>query len=357
MRKILVGGFIVAIVAYVLYSIGGKSVIIPTPRVNQPQSVPQVNSQKTQKLIFVPYWQMTNPDEVRAGVESYDRIVYFGVSATEEGVDKSEPGYVNLDIFSEIVGGKKAYLTLRMINPDINASVLENERSWPYIMQDTIDIASTYGFEGVVLDLEYVSIFNHDTVQAQITRFMKQFVDRAHKANLSFAITLYGDVYYRRRPYDVGSISQTVDEIMVMGYDFHKRTGTSGPNFPLADRAQFGYDMQTLAQDLGQAKTKVTMLFGMYGYDWVVDAQKRPIKAATAMTLVQIKNEYVANCEKLNCVFRRDPKAAENEINFVDSDAQYHIIWYEDEESVEKKKEYLKLQGISSFGYWAYGYF
>ncbi|MBI4226036.1 hypothetical protein HY612_02885, partial [Candidatus Roizmanbacteria bacterium] len=102
-------------------------------------------------------------------------------------------------------------------------------------------------------------------------------------------------------------------------------------------------------------------------YDWLVDEKKRPFSQAKALTLNQIREKFLQKCEFKNCVIKRDKYSHETEINYIISsptpDEQliyridYHIVWFEDEESVKSKTEYLTEKGISSISYWAHGYF
>jgi len=102
----------------------------------------------------------------------------------------------------------------------------------------------------------------------------------------------------------------------------------------------------------------------MYGYDWSVDEKKRPIKPARALTLSELRKNFIEKCEWKDCIVKRDDTSAEMEVNYVESvksGDEYvmnlHIVWFEDEESVRRKTEYLNSKGIGSIAYWAYGYF
>ena len=85
----------------------------------------------------------------------------------------------------------------------------------------------------------------------------------------------------------------------------------------------------------------------MYGYDWTLGSQGKPLKAAKAVPLNQIDNTGAFV----------DPASKEKHIRYVDDEGYDHILWYEDKESVKVKIEYLKKQGIGSVGYWVWGYF
>lgn len=51
----------------------------------------------------------------------------------------------------------------------------------------------------------------------------------------------------------------------------------------------------------------------------------------------------------------RNDVVTETEVNYIDQNQIYHIVWFEDPES--RKQDFLKERGVSSFTYWAYGYF
>jgi len=319
-----------------------------------------IQSVREETAEFVPYWTV---DEFVQ--ESANRYIYFGVSVNREGVDRSEAGYKQLNNFRKKITVGKKLLTIRMLNDEINNAVLSDRSSWKTIAEDITSIASANEFDGVVLDLE-VSGLSFDSVVSNIHSFISVLADEVHAKHLSMGVLMFGDTYYRKRPYFVKEIAEISDEVLVMAYDFHKARGESGPNFPLAGVERYGYDFQTMVGDFLRdvPSEKLTIVFGMFGYDWQVDEKKRPIKPAQAMTLMEIQKKFLNQCEWQDCVVRRDKESAETEINYVKSEiidtyaSMYmHIVWFEDKQSVEKKKEFLKKQGIGSTGYWAWGYF
>ena len=305
--------------------------------------------------VFVPYWSL----ESSSDFSKYGRVVYFGVAANTSGLDENDQGYLNLDTFLDAVPSEKEkYLTLRMVNADVNFEVLKNEESQGKIITETIQLAAQNGFQGIVLDLELFSLFDND-ISSQINNFVERFYTASQNSDLQFATAIYGDVFYRKRPFDVQRISKNSNEIMVMAYDFHKSTGEPGPNFPLERGKKYGYDFETMVSDFMNVvpPEKLTIIFGMYGYEWEVDEQKRPYKAASSLTLNQIREKYLSSCTFKNCVVLKDKESAETEINYVATDGRLHVVWFENEESVKQKKEFLSNEGIESYSYWAYSYF
>lgn len=311
--------------------------------------------------IFVPYWTDFSNN---LALDNYDRAIYFGIDAGENGINTNNTSYKNIGGFiNSVNGNKEKYLTIKMLNTEANINIIKNRAFWPKIINETIDIAKNYGFDGLVLDLEISTIPVVD-----LTDYINQFVEYFYsqtKGQLRLALTIYGDNYYRKRPYDLETLSNNSDEIMIMAYDFHKSSGEPGPNFPLAGE-KYGYDFQKMVKDFTAfaPKNKLSVIFGMYGYDWLVDEKKRPVKSGEALTLNQIKKKFISNCQWKNCVVRRDDISKETEVDYVISQVKDnfatmypHIVWFEDEESVRLKTIYLQKQGIGSVAYWAYGYF
>lgn len=150
-----------------------------------------------------------------------------------------------------------------------------------------------------------------------------------------------------------------------MAYDFHKKRGEPGPNFPF-DNNNKGYSFKKMIKDFESIvqKEKITVLFGMYGYDWTLGKQGLPLKPATAISLKNIQSFIKNNnCKegivtKTNeCSIFVQTVSREKNIQFKDAEGLSHHIYYEDEESANFKTEYLKEQGISKIGYWVWGYF
>ncbi len=333
-----------------------------------------------QRSIFVPYWSLTTfhpPGGMAKKDEKYDRYIYFGITANSQGIDERETRSLRLDKFVEATEDKTRLVALRLLNDDFNKNLLKNEDLQKKIIDQTVALVNEKNFAGVVLDLELFSLFDAD-ISLQINQFVKRFYTALKSDYKTLALTIYGDSFFRKRPFDIKILSEFSDEIMVMAYDFHKAKGEPGPNFPFEKGGVYNYDFKMMIDDFLTfvEPQKLTVVFGMYGYDWRVDEKRRPIIQAKALTLKQIKekfysggdgNENKIGCQIENCLIKRDETSKEMEIDYVIlSDApdeegiyrlDYHIIWFEDQESVKIKTNYLKEKGIDSFAYWAYSYF
>ncbi len=329
---------------------------LTAPKAQSNDSSPQTTNNT--KSIFIPYWDI--PED--SSNLDYARLFYFGITADMKGIIKNDDGYEGLASFDEVAAGHESYLTLRLLNSDTNIAILKNKVAQDRIISETIEAARSNHFKGVVLDFELAALPFSD-IQSQINVLVNNFYTQMKANNLTFDVAVYGDTFYRKRPFDIKHIAEISDEILVMAYDFHKAYGEPGPNFPLGGKKTYGYDFKQMVDDYITLvpPNKITIVFGMYGYDWTVDDRKRPLKQAKAIPMAQIKDQFIDSCEWTNCLVQPDAISGETEIDYVDSTASEfavnHIIWYEDDRSVSLKKVYLNKKGIGKVAYWTYGYF
>ena len=354
MRRIryTIGFLLVAVAISALQYFKGNSepvktqVVTPTPTLRVSKRTPLKTS------LFVPYWSLGQvlPTE-------YDRLIYFGITPTTDGIDTNEVGYQGLSSFvTSSPKQSKKLLTLRMLTSSTNFSILKNTPSQKKIITETLSIAKKNNFDGVVLDLELQAL-PFESLLKQINGFTKLFYTEAQKSQMSFAITQYGDTFYRVRPFDVPTIAQNADEVMIMAYDFHKAGGNPGPNFPLDGRDAYGYDFKQMTDGFLKVipPEKLTIIFGYFGYDWPTDKDGKAINRGAPFSYNQITQQYLNGCE--SCVITRDDTSSETRITYTSGDNIPHIVWFEDAESIARKEAYLKSKGITSYSYWAHSYF
>ena len=102
---------------------------------------------------------------------------------------------------------------------------------------------------------------------------------------------------------------------------------------------------------------KIVIVLGYFGYDWRIDKDQKALSSGVSLSTNEIKKEFISNCEYKNCSLARTPNSNEPTVTYVDDSGRQHIVWFEDEISINKKIEILKTKGISEIGYWAYSYF
>ena len=308
---------------------------------------------QTNTALFVPSWTVDSISDT-----SYDHFIYFGIVPTKNGIDTSASEKPLAEFIKSVPEGKQTMLTLKMQDTDINAAVLQNKTLQQKVISQTIAVAKENGFSGVVLDLEMGGI-PFSSLLDEINGFTKALDAQSKEKHLQFGVTLYGDTFYRLRPFDVKTIASNADMVMIMAYDFHKVRSNPGPNFPLGGQSIYGYDMGKMADDFLQAvpNQKISVIFGLFGYDWPVDNQGNAVGQGQALTDLQIQNKFLNGCKFSVCQIKRDPVSGETVIYYTGDNNQKHIVWFEDMQSVAAKEHYLQKRGIGNFAFWANSYF
>ncbi|RJQ25869.1 hypothetical protein C4577_04605 [Candidatus Parcubacteria bacterium] len=323
---------------------------------NKTEYSPTPKPEKENVFLFVPYWTLSSGSSLK---ESYGSLIYFGISANEKGVNKNEDGYKNITRFnSQFENEKNKYLTLRMLDSEANSKVLKDKKIQNKIIIDSLTIAKENSFRGLVLDFETQGL-PFESLINRISSFYKLFYIQTKNENLDFLITVYGDNFYRIRPYDIKELAKNSDKVLIMAYDFHKAKGNPGPNFPFSAKETYGYDFKTMIDDFLNLvpEEKLVIIFGLYGYDWKVDEDNQAKESGEAVSFNKIKDKFLSNCKYESCLVKRDIKSLETKITYIDENSINHILWFEDVYSVDKKREFINEKNINQIGYWAYSYF
>lgn len=323
---------------------------IPTMSPSSPSPTPRP-AESVSSSVFVPFWALGKdnlssiPDE---------KIYYFGVAVDRSGQIINDAGYQTLGRLN-CPETKSCILVLRMLNGEDNTAILKNPRVYPVIAANVIALADTHNFKGIALDLEDNTILSEEGTVENITKFVQSFYTSVKKDYKMLSFIIYGDAYYRKRAFDVAAIAKSADEVMVMAYDFSKGYGEPGPNFPFSrESGDYNYDFKQMTADFLRdvPAEKLTVIFGMYGYDWPLNAQGTPLKRATSMTDREIEKLRTNGHVTLTVL----PESREKKIEYTDSEGK-HTIWYEDTESAAVKTDYLQKEGVGSISFWAYSYY
>ena len=319
-------------------------------------SKPQITSQTSERTFeFVPYWSFTK----NLVTNSDFSLIYFGVAADDNGIDTEEEGYKKLKSFvDKTPNASERIIAVRMLDKEVNAQVLKDTSLQEKIASQAVSLAVKNDFDGILLDYE-TSAFGFDSTTNAISDFYRLFSNKVKASNLLFYVSLYGDAYYRARPFDVKSIGEVSDKVLIMAYDFSKSRGNPGPNFPLLDNAEYGYDFGKMIDDFQQDvdNQKIVVIFGYFGYDWKIDKNGESVASGVPISTNEIVKEFVEQCEYDPCSLNRDPGTLEPSVRYGDDDGVEHMVWYEDAQSIEKKKEFLKEKGILETAAWAYSYY
>ncbi len=327
-----------------------------TKTVRKEQQTPHIVPQKSEKrYLFVPYWSFGKT----ITTDSEYSLIYFGAGVNMNGIEANDKGYSNIAPFIKLTpNASERILAIRMVDKTINSAIIKNSLLEEKIASQAVELAIKNKFDGVLLDYE-TSAFGFESTTNNISSFYKLFAKKAHDSNLKFYVSLYGDTYFQSRPFDVKAIGVVADKVLIMAYDFSKSGGNPGPNFPFSGREKYGYDFAKMIDDFQKDvdNQKLIVILGYFGYDWRVDKNGNALSSGVPLSTIEITKEFIDKCGYKTCNLNREPVSYEPSIRYQDEGGAGHIVWFEDDKSIAKKKDFLKGKGILETAAWAYSYF
>ena len=262
---------------------------------------------------------------------------------------------------------KNKWSTIVMTNTEKNTEILKNSSSWVKIIEEKINLAKENGFLGVILDLE-VSVIPFDRITNDIVDFNKSFYLEAKKQNLGYGFLIYGDKYYRQRPYFMPEIVNNSDEILIMAYDFHRPdSDVAGAVAPIGGVEENGgeYDLVTMLKDYlaNVPPNKLIMGVPYYGYNWVVEEVKAEESKRKPGNDEIGYSQAMPYEDVLDVIEEYKPQVKWNEISKVpyfnyrnkDTNAD-RVVYFENEESLKEKYKLVNDNNLAGVGIWALGY-
>lgn len=344
----------------------------------------QPHKKLTQEAIgFLAYWRMDDEDIESIQFDTLSQIIYFSLSVGKDGHfikvvnNQTDPGWLrwrgpkvrNLIARTQIMAGKFILSVAMQKNKTIE-SFLNNTTAQQNLIEDLKIEIRDAKIDGVNVDFEYAGDVD--------PKYRQKFTDFTNKLTSSLRrefpeIELSLDVFplavRKQRLVDVPKVSSYFDKVLIMAYDFYAAySQTSGPIAPLSGYPQkkFLFDIQTAYEDFKKFVDSKKLILGIpyYGYDWPVENKTEYM----SKTLEQ--NDQNGYVEVLSYSrMRKDPKFNSKTQCKWDSLAQEPWCWYVDDktnaarqawfennQSIEAKFNFVKTKNLGGFAIWLLGY-
>jgi len=374
----IITGSLAALVIYTApqYSFGSElfqeKIIDPlSPHFSAPLENSVKPLERRQIIGFLPYWAIGN--KVTVYPEYMDQIIYFGLTMNESGSfalkDKSgntlpEWNSLNSAYFKTIHDSAKKTDTKLLIaiknfnNDEIN-TLISNPQAVKKAIQEIKTVMYDYDFDGVNIDFEYVTKSDFPT-QKFYNQFLKILADdlRAEKADVIISFDVNATAVYADMAYDMVKIGDTVDQIIIMGYDYSQPSSlVAGPVAPIEMSDNSPSLTKTLDSLKGRVEPEKTILgVPMYGYEWQTvsdEFQSKTVANTGAIATYKRVRELIANKEGVSIhydSFSKSPWLTYRQ------NGQLKQIYYEDEKSLESKVAFIHERDLAGIAIWSLGY-
>jgi len=321
---------------------------------------------------FLPYWNM----DVANIQKELSHLSYFSLTIDGAGKlitkenDYAEPGYNKLrsDQFLELSNQAikqkgSVELTITQFNGDDIYSFLSSEAAQQQLFDDLDGVILAYPFSGINIDIEPAG-----SGSAQLQDKMTNFVENLNHHldskydDIKLSIDVYAGAANGTSIWNMSAIEPHVDYIIVMAYDFHRRSSiTAGPVAPLFGGkdlwdSDINQHLQTFVQQVPPQKILLGIPF--YGYEWQTtsrDAQSNTYPDTGRTASIDRVSKLMANKEELFVEEHWNEDALSPYLSY-EEDGETYVIYYENSRSISYKLDYVNQLDLGGIAIWALGY-
>lgn len=321
---------------------------------------------------FLPYW---NASDVTLQPEM-THLSYFSLTVLGDGTIQTredtytEPGYnmMQSDTFFDLANqqtsqGGKVELTITQFNNDDIVQLINSPTAQDQFLNSLDSALLAYPFSGVNIDIEYTGQVTPELRQNLVIMMRKI---REHLNQKYFGVQLSIDMYATavtsENIWDVPAIAEQVDYIVVMAYDFHRRSSPlAGPVAPLFGGHE--YWSNDISQQLKAfldvvPSEKILLGVPFYGYEWQTtstDPQATTYPDTGSTASYKRVQELMARKTELQVEERWNEAALSPYLSYKE-DGNTYVIYYEDSRSLSYKLDFVNQLDLGGIAIWALGY-
>jgi len=330
-----------------------------------------VTSDKKQVIGFLPSWSIAQNAKVYP--EYLDQIIYFGIGIDDHGNlmkidEKNQPlvewSYLNSDYFKELQKDSKRTDTKILIaiknfdNTSID-TLIGNEIYANNAISQLTKLVEDYDLDGINIDFEYFSDIDTQTLQ-NYNRFLQTLSSKLKevKSDAVLSVDVNATVVYKDNAYDMVKIGEVVNQIIIMGYDFHQPSslyaGSVAPIDAKTDDPSIRLTIESLAGRVDHEK--LILGIPLYGYEWQTitsEQNSRTVAETGAIATYKRVRELITGRDDVTLYFddlSQTPWLTYNQNGLIKQ------IYYEDEKSLVEKIKFVELNNLEGIALWALGY-
>lgn len=322
---------------------------------------------------FLPYWLIDKADKDYS--QYITTLTYFGLTIQNDGsiqklasAQEEEPGWTTLNgnkltAFMDSKHTKYLKRSLLVVSGDdesISEMITDPVQSATNLIHDVAPIMKEKQFTDLNLDIE-TFMEASESSRNNFTTFVSTVHTMVHQQKLgTLTIDLIPIALVKNKLYDMKSLGNIVDRVVLMTYDYHySGSFTSGANAPVnGANTTLEFDTETAIKEALKIMSREKILLGipLYGYEWETltpEPESATIPGGSSTASVRRVTEMLASCASCSASF--DPVAKEPYIVIPEND-YYNQIYFENEASMKEKIKMAQTYHLGGVAFWALGY-
>lgn len=371
MNKLLLTKIILALVvvaaviaAMVLIAKNGGSILSPIYAPGK-----QTKTIKKEVMGFLPYWNLKTANEL--DLSALSTIYYFAVDINPDGsFNTADPGWTNLNSpevknlrFKILNSGKRWGLTIVNLDQDSIARNVNNADRRENLVENTVRLMKDEGFQDLNIDLEYIGVPD-DGLTKNFTALVSDMTDRVHREIPGSKVSLDGfaDSIAKPKIFDMRTIGQTVDFVVIMAYDIHRLNSiAAGPIAPLLGKGKYEYDVTTAVNEYSSVVPTEKILLGVpfYGYEWPTEDNTKGAFVIGSYIGPEISSYHrsVQTAADHNASINFDDESGSVWFSyFATESGSWRQVWFENERSMGLKLNLVNKAKLGGVAIFALGY-
>lgn len=326
---------------------------------------------KKEVIAFIPSWTVAQKSPIQR--DSATQLIYFGLGVTEQGklikYDEAQAPvlewqYFTSDTFQETLRAARASnvrvgIAIKNFDNTSIDTLISNEQATQTFINDVSLLLTTYQLDSLNLDFEYITDSSFPTSR-YLNRFLESVVTALKKQNPRFfvSIDVNATSVMLDPAYDMSKIGGLVDGVVVMAYDYAQAASTRASEIaPLfADENAWSVDRSITSLKGRVASEKIILGVPFYGYEWETLNQQyhsQTIPNSGALATYKRVKELLAHRDDAQMHWNTTTKSPW--LSYVQSGA-IKQIYYENQESLQAKIDYVQQEDLGGVAIWASGY-
>jgi spore germination protein YaaH len=250
----------------------------------------------------------------------------------------------------------KVFLTVTNFGSKNNALFLTNLKAQQTLIDNLSRLLAIRSADGINIDFEGVSNKN----RADLSNFIQKLSKSLKKVNASYQVSLCLYAIDQEDVFDIKAIDSYIDFYTLMGYDYYGGfSKLAGPVSPLSESQTFGkgisFSVQTY-MDKGVDAQKLIVGLPYYGSEWLTENQKIPSKVKRFKSHAPYRIIRKINIDSLKIPVLFDKQTGTSYMKIERIPGQYEQLWFEDQQALALKYDWIKKHQLAGVGIWALGF-
>lgn len=231
-------------------------------------------------------------------------------------------------------------------SPKIAHQIFTDKKASDKLINNVLRIMNEKGFQSLNIDFEHIRAKDRKLYNG----FLETIIPQVQKAGYTVSTALAPKSEPKKTgawhgAHDYKKHGELADFVILMTYEWGWSGGPPRAVAPIHEvRKVLDYAVSVIP------RSKIVMGIPLYGYDW-----KLPYKEGKPWAKRVAPQEALQLAAREGAQIRYDEKAQSPYFKYKDENGTKHVIWFENESSVQAKYNLVKEYGLRGVAYWVLG--